>query len=80
MRLRCILAVSLCHLATTNPIFAQAGRQPTYEEAIRSAQQAEMLGYILAGAGLLLVVAAIPLGIYLDRKKKARRLAERDRD
>ncbi len=47
--------------------------QQKYNEAIRSAQQTEMLGYILAGAGILLVVAAIPLGIYLDRKKKARK-------
>jgi hypothetical protein len=35
-----------------------------------------MFGYILAGAGILLVVAAIPVGIYFDRKKKARKRAE----
>lgn len=49
--------------------------QQKYKESIRSAQRAEALGYVLAGAGIVLVVAAIPLGIYLDRRRKARRRA-----
>lgn len=61
-------------MAGDSVLLAQApNNQQKYNEAIRSAQQTEILGYILAGAGILLVVAAIPLGIYLDRKRKARK-------
>jgi hypothetical protein len=61
-------------MAGDSVLLAQVpNNQQKYNDAIRSAQQTEMLGYILAGAGILLVVAAIPLGIYLDRKKKARK-------
>jgi hypothetical protein len=55
-------------------LWGQATRDKA-DELIRSAQRTEMLGYVLAGVGLLLVVAAIPLGIYWDRKKKARKQA-----
>jgi hypothetical protein len=51
----------------------QSGNQQKVNELIRSAQQAERIGYIFAGVGILLVIAAIPLGIYMDRKKKARK-------
>lgn len=61
-------------MAGDSVLLAQVqNNQQAYNEAIRSAKQSEMLGYILAGAGILLVVLAIPLGIYLDRKKKARK-------
>src|SRR5204863_525633 len=72
-------------LALTIPVgigslFAQApGDRQKYEEAIRSAQQSEMVGYVLGVVGILLVVAAIPVGIYFDRRKKARKQAERQR-
>ena len=57
---------------------AQAPKnQQQHEETVRSAQRAETLGYILAGAGFLLIAASIPLAIYWDRKKKARKLAGR---
>lgn len=48
-----------------------------YEDLMRSARQSEMLGYVLAGAGIALVVIAIPVAIILDRRKKARKQAER---
>ena len=64
------------------PLFAQGNRtglspenQQKYDDLIRSAKRNEMIGYIAAGAGILFVVAAIPLGIYLDRRKKARQKA-----
>jgi hypothetical protein len=64
------------------PLFAQGNRrglspqdQQKYDELIRSAQTNEMIGYIAAGVGILFVVVAIPLGIYLDRRKKARQKA-----
>jgi hypothetical protein len=66
------------HLAGVPSLFGQAVRnQQKADELLRSAQRTETLAYLLAGAGILLVVAAIPLGIYLDRKKKARRQAKR---
>ena len=59
--------------------------QQTYDkkkadDLIRSAEQAEMQGYILAGVGILLILAAIPYAIYADRKKKARRSEERRKE
>ncbi len=54
--------------------------QQRYDELIRSAQQSEMLGYILAGVGILIVAAGIPLAIYLDRRKRARKQAAEGSD
>jgi hypothetical protein len=51
------------------------GNAKQYDELIQSAHRSEMLGYILGAIGLLLVVASIPLSIYLDRKKKSRKKA-----
>jgi hypothetical protein len=57
--------------------FAQVpASQQKYEEHFRSAQQIEMLSYVLVGAGLMLVVVAIPVGLYLNRKKKNRKGTE----
>lgn len=50
-----------------------SNNQERFNEAVRSAQQTEMVGYILAGVGILLVVTSIPVGVYLDWKKKARK-------
>jgi hypothetical protein len=50
-----------------------SNNQEKHNEAIRSAQQTEMVGYILAGVGILLVVTAISVGYYLDWRKKARK-------
>jgi hypothetical protein len=47
----------------------------TYDDLMRSARRNELIGYIAAGVGVLFVVAAIPLMIYFDRKKKARKKA-----
>jgi ABC-type proline/glycine betaine transport system permease subunit len=73
----CIVVVALLALASGagNAAFlAQApNNQRKFEEAIRWTQQIETLAYILAVAGILLVVASIPIAIYLDRKKKARK-------
>ncbi len=41
------------------------------DELIRSAKTNEMIGYVAAGAAILLVVAGITLSVYLDRRKKA---------
>jgi hypothetical protein len=73
-----LVALLACKLVAGDAVLlAQApGDQQHYREAIRSAQQFELAGYILAGAGILLVAASIPLAIYLDRKKKARRRAK----
>jgi hypothetical protein len=49
--------------------------QQKYDDLVRSARQNELIAYIAAGAGLLFAVAAIPLMIYFDRKKKARKNA-----
>jgi hypothetical protein len=64
------------------PLFAQGNRtglspedQKRYDDLIRSAKRNEMIGYIAIGVGILFLVTAIPLGIYLDRRKKARQRA-----
>lgn len=59
--------------------------QETYDkkkadDLIRSAQQSEMLGYILAGVGILVILAAIPYAIYADRKKKALKRARQSEE
>lgn len=73
----CIVLIALLALASGvgNAAFlAQAPNdQRKFEEAIRSTQLIETIAYILAAAGILLVVASIPIAIYLDRKKKARK-------
>jgi hypothetical protein len=60
-------------MSVNQPVFAQA----TYdsqkaEKAMRSADLTAMIGYIVIAIGLTLIVAAIPIAIYRDRKKRAR--------
>ncbi|MBN9522194.1 hypothetical protein J0H58_27360 [bacterium] len=75
---RFLVVLGLCAgVALGGPALAQGKRtgqdaQKKYDELVRSAEQSERIGYVAAGVGVLLVVAAIPLGIYLGRKKKAR--------
>jgi hypothetical protein len=45
------------------------------QEQIDSARFLETLGYILGAVGILVVIASIPMAIYRDRKKKARKKA-----
>jgi hypothetical protein len=61
--------------ASSSILLARAPKNQQYDEAIRSAQNFEILGCILAAVGILFVVAGIPVGIYLDRRKKARKRA-----
>ncbi len=79
---RLVLALGLCvgvALSGDRPVFAQGKRagtaqdaQKEHDELVRSAEQSERIGYVAAGVGVLLVVVAVPLSIYLGRKKKAR--------
>jgi Na+/citrate or Na+/malate symporter len=67
--------------AGTPLLFAQAqAQQQKFEEEVRFAQNIERLSYVLVGVGFLLIVASIPVGIYWDRRKKARRRAEQRED
>jgi hypothetical protein len=52
--------------------------QKKYDELIDSAETTKTIGYILAGVGIALLVAAIPLSIYLDRRRKARKKSLQD--
>ena len=52
-------------------LFAQEPPDQKADELIRSAQQSEILGYVLAGIGVLLVAAVLPIAIILGRKKRA---------
>ena len=47
--------------------------QEKFDKHMREGQTAELLGYILGGAGIIMILAYIPVAIYQDRKKKARR-------
>ena len=62
------------------PTLALEAQEPTnqqkIDDTIRSAEQLEMLGHILGGAGFLVILLVIPYGIYADRKKKASKLAQ----
>lgn len=49
--------------------------QEKFDKHLRDGQVAEVLGYILGGAGIVLIIAYIPVAIYQDRKKKARKRA-----
>ncbi len=55
-----------------------SSNQQEVNDLLRSARQHQMLGYILCGAGIALIIAYIPLRIYLDRKQKARKRAAQD--
>jgi hypothetical protein len=46
-------------------------REAAYKDLVAGARFYEILGYVLGALGV--VIAAIPLGIYFDRKKKARK-------
>lgn len=73
MLLPIFLGVALL-LAGENQLPAQApSPKQKYEDLMRSARRSEMLGYILAGAGIALVLIAVPVAIVLDRRKKARK-------
>ncbi len=76
-----VILVTCKSFAGDTVLFAQAtSNQQKYEKAVRSGQQAEVLGKILAGAGIMLVIASIPLMIYLDRKKARKRAARQTSD
>jgi hypothetical protein len=51
--------------------------QQKYDELMRSARTNEIIGYVAAGAGLLVIVVAVLLKIYSARKKKSRTSALR---
>lgn len=59
-------------------IFAAKTRDELFEEHAASGRFYENMGYVLAGIGILLVIASIPISIYFDRKKKARKKARKD--
>jgi len=46
------------------------------DELIKSAQQSEMLGYVLAAAGFLVIIAGVVYAILTDKKKKRRKADE----
>jgi hypothetical protein len=49
------------------------GKERQYDEAMREAKQSEVLGYVLGGAGIVLVLASIPAAIWWERRRRARR-------
>lgn len=53
--------------------------QKKYDELVGSARRYESIGYIAGGAALLMVLAAIPLGIYFDRRKQALQKAQEEK-
>jgi predicted transporter len=54
-------------------LFAAKTRDELIKEQMESARRTEVLGYVLAVIGILIVIAGIPIAIYRDRKKKARK-------
>lgn len=77
---RLLLVLGLCAgAALGGPALAQGKRadakdaQKEYDELVRSAEQSERIGYVAAGVGVLLVAAAVPLSLYLGRRRKTAR-------
>jgi hypothetical protein len=60
-------------LLADTPEGGRSANQAQIEKHMRDGQLAEALGYILGGAGIILILAYIPVAIYQDRKKKARK-------
>ena len=77
VRVAALVVLAWVYLIPTSALDAQApANQKKVDDLVRSAQQFEMLGYILGGAGILVILLAIPYAIYADRKKKAIKLAQ----
>ena len=62
------------------PVFAQAPRsglspedEKRRDELMRSAKTNEMIAYVAAGVAVAAIVVGVPISIYFDRKKKARK-------
>jgi hypothetical protein len=78
-----VVGLLTCELIVCPPVaFAQRSKtglspqdQQKYDELIKSAKRNEMIGYIAAGLGIALVIAAIPLSYYLSARKKAHQKA-----
>jgi hypothetical protein len=51
--------------------------QQRYDELMESGRRWELIGYIGVGAGIFFLVASIPLSLYLARRKRLRKAAER---
>lgn len=72
---------SVGYFASASAADAQSpGNRQTVDDLVRSAQLFEMLGYLLGGAGILLVILSVLYTIYADRKKKARKRASRSEE
>lgn len=64
------------------PLFAQGNKlglspeaQKKYDKSVRTARLLETLGYVGIGVGFAVILIAIPIAIYRDRQKKARKRA-----
>src|SRR5262245_50938724 len=67
-----LILLGAAFMSSGQALFGQATYDPQKaEKAMRSADLAAMIGYIVIAIGLALIVAAIPIAIYRDRKKKA---------
>ena len=71
--------VALFALRAFDPpfLFAQGSKlglspqdQQRYDELMESARRNEMIAYIAIGVGIITIIVAVPLKIYLDRKKR----------
>lgn len=69
-----LAALAWVVLGVWNRLYAQGtSNNETADELIRSAQRSEMLGYILGGAGILVIIGGVIYTIFADRKKKTRK-------
>lgn len=76
-----LVPLAVGYFASASAVDAQSpGNRQTVDDLVRSAQLFEMLGYILGGAGILLVILSVLYTIYADRKKKARKRARRSEE
>jgi uncharacterized membrane protein YdcZ (DUF606 family) len=66
---------TLVALMATIVVFAARTRDQEIAHLMDSARWWEWCGYIMGGLGILIVIAAIPIAIYQDRKKARRKAA-----
>ena len=68
-----LILLGAAFVSSGQSLFAKETYDPQKaEELMRSADRLARIGYILAGIGATLIIAAIPIGFYWDRKKNRR--------
>jgi ABC-type sulfate transport system permease component len=76
-----VLVVLLCNpIAAVPVVLAQTSDQQQVDEQIRFAEQLKTIGYVIAGAGIVVIMVGIPLALFWERMKARQRAARQADD